>query len=56
MFGALAVATMFFSYLNTKKDKYLLMQTLCNVFFAIQFYLVNALSAAVVCIITIFKS
>ena len=56
IFGAFAVIIMFLSYLKTTKAKYLFLQILCNIFFAIQFFLVGALSAAGICIITIVKS
>lgn len=56
LFGTIAVIIMFLSYLKTTKARYLFLQILCNVFFAIQFFCVSAFSAAGICIITIFKS
>ena len=56
VFGAGAVTFMFLGYLKTTKKKYLFMQILCNIFFALQFGFLGATSAVGVCVITIFKS
>ena len=56
IFGAIAVILLFLSYLKTTKTKYLFLQVLCNIFFVMQFYCLNAFSAVGICIITIFKS
>ena len=56
IFGTIAVLLMFTSYLKTSKKEYLLYQTLCNVFYTIQYYLVGGISGAGVCIITMIKS
>ena len=54
--GAFAVALMIISYLNTKKERYLFFQITCNIFYGLQFFLLNAYSAMGICIITIIKS
>ena len=54
--GAFAVAFMVTSYINTKKERYLFFQITCNIFYGLQFFLLNAYSAMGICIITIIKS
>lgn len=56
IFGILAMVFLINSYFNTKKRKYLFTQILSNIFFGIQYFVLNAPTAVINAIIAIVRS
>ena len=56
LFGIIAMLFLINSYFNTKKKKYLFTQILCNIFFAIQYAILNATTAVLNAFIAIIRS
>ena len=55
IFGILAMVFLINSYFNTKKRKYLFTQILSNIFFGIQYFILNAPTAVINTIIAIIR-
>ena len=56
VFGILALAVMFFSYQKKSKKDFLILQIFMNVFFALQYFVLNAYSALASSITSIVRS
>ena len=56
IFGILAMLFLINSYFNTKKKNYLFSQIICNIFFAIQYFILNAMTAVINAFIAIIRS
>lgn len=56
IFGIIAILLLINSYLNTKKKNFLFVQILSNIFFGIQYFILNATTAVLNSIIAITKT
>lgn len=56
IFGTIAMLLLIASYFNTQKKEYLFTQILCNIFFAIQYLILNATTAVINTFIAITRS